>query len=66
MLNRHEKNNKGIIRKNNLNKADFFGIAAEALPAAHKPILPDQPMRIAANTAANYKNVLNKHLIQVN
>jgi len=37
-----------------LNEANFLGIAMEALPAAHKAILPDQSMRIAAHTAASY------------
>jgi hypothetical protein len=36
-----------------LDEADFLGVAAEALPAAHQPVLPDQAMRVAADTAAS-------------
>lgn len=43
------KQNKTTIY---LNKANFLGIASEALPAAHQPILPDQSMRVTAYTAA--------------
>jgi hypothetical protein len=34
-----------------LDEANVLGVAAEALPAAHEPVLPDQAMRVAANTA---------------
>ena len=35
-----------------LDEANFLGIATEALPAAHKAILPDQSMWIPTHTAA--------------
>jgi len=35
-----------------LDEANFLGVAAEALSAAHETILPDYGMRIPANTAA--------------
>ena len=34
-----------------LDKANFLGVATEALPATHETILPDQPMRVSANPA---------------
>jgi len=34
-----------------LDEANFLGIAAEALSAAHETILPDYGMRISTNTA---------------
>ena len=34
-----------------LDEADVLGVAAEALPAAHQPVLADQAMRVAADTA---------------
>ena len=37
--------------KTNLDEANFFGIAAEALPAAHESILSDQPVWVSANPA---------------
>lgn len=37
--------------KTNLDESNFFGVAAEALPAAHEPILSDQPMRVSTNPA---------------
>jgi len=36
-----------------LDEANVLGVAAEALPAAHQPILPDQSMRVSADPAAN-------------
>jgi len=36
-----------------LDEANVLGVAAEALPAAHQPILPDQSMRVATDPAAN-------------
>jgi hypothetical protein len=39
-----------------LDEANVLGVAAEALPAAHQPVLPDQAMRVAADTAENNKN----------
>ena len=39
------------LLKANLDKTDFLGIAAEALPAAHQTIFPDQPMRVSADPA---------------
>mgnify|MGYP006913719574 CR=1 FL=1 len=38
-----------------LDEADVLGVAAEALPAAHEPILPDQPMGVSTDPAAKYK-----------
>ena len=35
-----------------LDKTNFLGIAAEALPAAHQTIFPDQPMRVSADPAS--------------
>lgn len=34
-----------------LDEANILGVAAEALPAAHQPVLADQAMRVAADTA---------------
>ena len=34
-----------------LDEANLLGIAAEALPATHEPILPDQTMWVPTNTA---------------
>lgn len=34
-----------------LDETDFLSIAVEALPAAHEPILSDDSMGIAADTA---------------
>jgi len=38
-----------------LDEANVLGIAAEALPAAHEPILPDQSMGVSTDPAAKYK-----------
>jgi len=35
-----------------LDEADVLGVAAEALPAAHQPVLPDQSVRVSADPAA--------------
>jgi len=35
-----------------LDEANLLGIAAEALPAAHKSVLPDQSMWVSTHTAA--------------
>jgi len=35
-----------------LDEANVLGVAAEALPAAHQPVLPDQSMRVGADPAA--------------
>ena len=35
-----------------LDEADVLGVAAEALPAAHEPVLPDQAVGVGAHTAA--------------
>jgi hypothetical protein len=35
-----------------LDKANVLGVAAEALPAAHQPILPDETMRVRTDPAA--------------
>jgi hypothetical protein len=35
-----------------LDEANVLGVAAEALPAAHQPILPDQSMRVTTHPAA--------------
>jgi hypothetical protein len=34
-----------------LDEADVLGVAAEALPAAHEPILPDQSMGVRTHPA---------------
>ena len=34
-----------------LDESNLLGVAAEALPAAHEPVLTDQAMGIAADTA---------------
>jgi len=34
-----------------LDEANVLGVAAEALPAAHEPILPDQPMGVSTDPA---------------
>lgn len=41
--------------KTNLDEANFLGVAAEALPAAHEPILSDQPMWVSANPTDSSK-----------
>ena len=35
-----------------LDESDVLGVAAEALPAAHEPVLPDQAVGVGAHTAA--------------
>jgi hypothetical protein len=35
-----------------LDEANVLGVAAEALPAAHQPILPDETMRVRTDPAA--------------
>jgi len=35
-----------------LDEANVLGVAAEALPATHQPVLPDQSMRVGADPAA--------------
>ena len=35
-----------------LDEANVLGVAAEALPAAHQPVLPDQSMRVRTDPAA--------------
>jgi len=35
-----------------LDEADVLGVAAEALPAAHEPVLPDEAVGVGAHTAA--------------
>lgn len=37
--------------KTNLDETNFFGIAVEALSAAHEPVLSDQSMRVTTHTA---------------
>ena len=39
-------------KKINLNESNFFGVAAEALPAAHQTILTNDCVRVAAHSAA--------------
>jgi len=34
-----------------LDEANVLGVAAEALPAAHQPVLPDQSMRVRTDPA---------------
>jgi hypothetical protein len=40
-----------------LDEADVLGVAAEALPAAHEPILPDQSMGVRTHPAAKHKYI---------
>jgi len=40
-----------------LDEADVLGVAAEALPAAHQPVLPDQSVRVGADPAAKATNL---------
>jgi hypothetical protein len=40
-----------------LDEADVLGVAAEALPAAHEPVLPDEAVGVGAHTAA----ITNQH-----
>ena len=35
-----------------LDEANVLGVAAEALPAAHEPVLSDQAVGVGAHTAA--------------
>jgi hypothetical protein len=50
-------NNVSTVEKQEyLDEANVLGIAAEALPAAHEPILPDQSMRVGTDPAAKYKH----------
>lgn len=42
-----------------LNEANFLGIAAEALPAAHQAILSDQPMGVPTDTAVQTNEKFN-------
>jgi hypothetical protein len=35
-----------------LDETNVLGVAAEALPAAHEPVLPDQTVRVRADPAA--------------
>jgi hypothetical protein len=42
---------KSRIRQVYLDEANVLGIAAEALPAAHEPVLPDQTMRVDTDPA---------------
>jgi hypothetical protein len=44
-----------------LDEADVLGVAAEALPAAHEPVLPDQAVGVGAHAAATTKPHHNKH-----
>ena len=44
-----------------LDEADVLGVAAEALPAAHEPVLPDQAMGVGAHAAATTKPHHNNH-----
>lgn len=37
-----------------LDEADVLGVAAEALSAAHEPVLPDQSMRVPAHPATKH------------
>lgn len=37
--------------KTNLDETNFFGIAVEALSAAHEPVLSNQSMRVTTYTA---------------
>ena len=46
-----------------LDEANVLGVAAEALPAAHEPILPDQPMGVSTDPAAKCKCIQSYHSI---
>ena len=48
----HEELKIKLKKDGYLDKTNFLGIATEALPAAHQSILPDQPMRVTTNSAA--------------
>jgi hypothetical protein len=37
-----------------LDEANVLGVAAEALPAAHEAVLPDQSMGVRTDTAATH------------
>lgn len=52
---RRKDNIESATKCSYLNEANFFGVTAEALSAAHKSILPDNSMRIPANTAEKGK-----------
>lgn len=43
--------NKKQCQNNHLDESDFLGVAAETLPAAHEPILPNQTMRVSTDSA---------------
>lgn len=40
-----------------LDEANFLCIAAEALPAAHQSVLPDQPMRVPTHSAVQSNQI---------
>lgn len=42
-----------------LNEANFLGVAAEALSAAHQTVLSDQPMGVPTDTAVKKNEKLN-------
>ena len=46
-----------------LDEANVLGVAAEALPAAHESILPDQSMGVSTDLAAKYKCIQSYHSI---
>ena len=41
-----------------LDEPNILGVAAEALPAAHEPILPDQTMGVATDPAVENEQVM--------
>lgn len=41
----------------NLDEANLLSVAAEALPATHESILPDQPMRVSTDPADRHKKI---------
>jgi hypothetical protein len=43
---------QAVCRSTNLDEADVLGVAAEALAAAHQPVLPDKTMRVRADATA--------------
>lgn len=44
-------------KRSDLDKANLLGVAAEALPAAHETIFPNNSMRVSADPAASpHKN----------
>lgn len=47
----------------NLDEANLLSVAAEALPATHESILPDQPMRVSADPADRHKKITMRSIL---